>query len=127
MSTAPDDRRYTESHEWHKPEGELVVIGLSEFAVEELTDITFVEIETTEGPISRGDTIGEVESVKATSEVYCGIDGEVVEANQAVLDDPSLLNQDPYGKGWLIKVRPSDTAQLDDLLSAADYERSAAG
>jgi glycine cleavage system H protein len=122
---APDDRRYLESHEWHKPEGELVVIGISRFAVEELTDITFLEV-TAEGAIGKGDPLGEIESVKATSELYCGIDGEVVEVNQAVVDDPSLINRDCYGEGWIVKVRPRDAGQLQGLLSPSDYERQAA-
>jgi glycine cleavage system H protein len=123
--TAPDDRRYLDSHEWHKPEGDAVLIGISRFAVDELTDITYLEI-TAEGPISKGDALGEIESVKATSELYCGIDGEVIEVNQAVIDDPSLINRDCYGAGWIVKVKPSDPGQLDDLLSAADYEKQAA-
>ena len=122
---APDDRRYLESHEWHKPEGDVVLIGISQFAVDELTDITYLEI-TAEGAIDKGDALGEIESVKATSELYSGIAGEVVEVNQAVVDDPSLINRDCYGDGWIVKLKPSDPAQLDALLSAADYEKQAA-
>ncbi len=122
--SAPDDRRYLESHEWHKPEGDLVVIGISRFAVDELTDLTFLEV-TAEGTISKGDPLGEVESVKATNELYSGIDGEVVEVNQAVVEDPSLINRDCYEAGWIVKVRPSDAGQMDKLLSAAEYEGQA--
>ncbi|GAB4193245.1 MAG: glycine cleavage system protein GcvH [Phycisphaeraceae bacterium] len=122
---APDDRRYLESHEWHKPEGDLVIIGISQFAVDELTDITYLEI-SAEGTIRKGEALGEIESVKATSELYTGMDGEVVEVNQAVIDDPSLINRDCYGEGWIIKIRPSDPSQLEDLLSAADYEKQTA-
>lgn len=122
---APDDRRYLESHEWHKPEGNVVLIGISQFAVDELTDITYLEI-TAEGAISKGDALGEIESVKATSELYSGIAGEIVEVNQAVVDDPSLINRDCYGAGWIVKIKPSDAGQLDGLLSAADYEKQAA-
>jgi glycine cleavage system H protein len=122
---APDDRRYLESHEWHKPEGDVVLIGISQFAVDELTDITYLEI-TAEGAIGKGDALGEIESVKATSELYSGIAGEVVEVNQAVVDDPSLINRDCYGEGWIVKLKPSDPGQLDALLSAADYEKQAA-
>ena len=122
---APDDRRYLESHEWHKPEGDVVLIGISQFAVDELTDITYLEI-TAEGAIDKGDALGEIESVKATSELYSGIAGEVVEVNQAVVDDPSLINRDCYGAGWIVKLKPSDPGQLDGLLSAADYEKQAA-
>ncbi len=122
--SAPTDRRYLESHEWHKPEGELVVIGISQFAVEELTDITYLEV-TAEGEIGKGDPLGEIESVKATSELYCGISGEVVEVNQAVVDDPSLINRDCYGEAWILKVRPSVAGELDGLMSAGDYEAQA--
>ena len=122
---SPDDRRYLESHEWHKPEGDLVSIGISRFAVDELTDITYLDVKVRSGPIARGQTFGEVESVKATSELYCGIDGEVVEVNGEVLDNPALINEDPYEKGWIIKVRPTDRAQLDALLDAGGYQRQA--
>jgi len=124
LSTAtPDDRRYAETHEWHKPEGETVTIGISQLAVDELTDITFVDVEAQDGHIDKGEAFGEIESVKATSELYTGISGEVVEVNQAVLDDPSLINQDPYGKGWIIKIKADDASELDALLEASDYEK----
>lgn len=119
---SPDDRRYLDSHEWHKLEDGLVVIGVSAFAIEELTDVTYVEVAAEPGPIAAGESFGEVESVKATSDLYCGIDGELVEVNQAVLDNPSLLNDDPFGEAWLIKVKPSDPGQLEGLKSAADYD-----
>lgn len=121
---SPDDRRYLQSHEWHQPEGGVVAIGISQFAVDELTDITYLEVKTRNGPIKAGETFGEIESVKATSELYAGIDGEVVEVNQAVLDNPALINEDPYTH-WIIKVRPSDPGQLDQLLSAGDYDQKA--
>jgi len=120
---APADRRYLDSHEWHKAEGDTVTIGISQFAVDELSDVTFVEIETTEGSIKKGEPFGEIESVKATSELYSGIDGEVVEVNQAALDDPAIINQDPYGKGWLIKIKPADAGQLDQLLDNEAYDK----
>ncbi len=124
---SPDDRRYLNSHEWHKPEGDLVAIGVSQFAVDELTDITFVEVTHESGPIGQGEPFGEIESVKATSDLYTGIAGEVVEVNQQVIDDPSVINQDPYGQGWIIKIRPSDPGQLDGLLSAGDYDAANTG
>ena len=122
---SPADRRYLESHEWHKPEAGVIAIGISQFAVDELTDITYLEVRVKSGPIAKGDTFGEIESVKATSELYCGVDGEVVEVNQAVIDNPALINEDPYGKGWIIKVRPSDAGQIEGLLEAGEYERKA--
>lgn len=122
---SPDDRKYLESHEWHKLEGDLVVIGISKFAVEELTDITYVEYLKEDGPIKAGETFGEVESVKATSELYVGIDGEVVAVNQELLDNPALMNDDCYDAGWMIKIKPSDASQLDNLLDAAAYDEQA--
>ena len=120
---SPEDRRYLESHEWHKIEGDLVVIGLSRFAVDELTDITYVEVTRQVGPIEAGECFGEIESVKTSSELYCAVDGEVVGLNQDVIDHPEIINQDPYGRGWIIKVRPADSGQLDALLTAQDYDR----
>ncbi|QDU33225.1 Glycine cleavage system H protein [Poriferisphaera corsica] len=123
--SSPADCRYLESHEWHKLEGDVVTLGISQFAVEELTDITYVEALVQEGAVSKGDSVAEVESVKATSEIYTGIDGEVIAVNQEVIDNPSLINEDPFGKGWLLKIKVSDAGQLDGLLSAADYDAQA--
>jgi len=120
---SPDDRKYSESHEWHKLDGDLVVIGISKHAVDELTDITYVEFTQSEGPISKGDAFGEIESVKTTSELYAGIDGEIVATNDAVVDNPALVNEDPWDKAWLIKLKPADTSQLDDLMSAEAYDK----
>lgn len=118
----PDDRHYLASHEWHKPEGDLVVIGISQVAVDELTDITYLEVATDSGPIGAGETFGEIESVKATSELYTGIAGEVVEVNQEAIDNPAIINDDCYGKGWIIKIKPDHASTGDALLSAADYQ-----
>lgn len=118
---APNDRKYLESHEWHQLDNGVVKIGITQFAIDELTDVTYLEILKETGSISAGDVFGEVESVKATSELYSGIDGQVTEVNQAVIDNPSLLNEDPFDKAWLIKVTPSDLTQLDGLLDAEAY------
>ena len=123
--SSPADRKYLESHEWFKLEGDVVTLGISQFAVEELTDITYVEAIVTEGEVSKGDSVAEIESVKATSEIYTGIDGEVVEVNQEVIDNPSLINEDPYEKGWILKIKVSDPAQLDELMSQTDYDAQA--
>lgn len=120
---SPTDRRYLDSHEWHKPEGGLVVIGVSQFAIDELTDVTYLAVNITDGPIKAGQAFGEIESVKATSDLYCGIDGEVVEVNQAVIDNPALFNEDPFGQAWILKVKPSDPAQLESLLTAEAYDQ----
>ena len=120
---SPNDRKYTESHEWHKVEGDVVAIGISQFAVNELTDVTFVEILKKSGPIKKGQTFGEVESVKATSEIYSGVEGEVVAFNQEVLDNPGLLNEDPWNNGWLVKIKATSLAPLDDMMDASTYDK----
>lgn len=127
LMASPDDRRYAATHEWHKLDGDTVTIGISRFAVDELTDITYVDIPDPQKSLHSGEPFGEIESVKATSDLYCGIDGQIVAVNQAVLDNPALINEDPYDKGWLIKVRPNDAAQLDRLMAAGDYDRQASG
>ncbi len=119
---SPADRRYLSSHEWHKAESGHVVIGISQFAVDELTDITFLDITKTRGPIKAGEAFGEIESVKATSELYCGIDGVILGANTEAIENPSVINADPFGRGWLIKIQPSDPSQLEGLLSAEIYD-----
>ena len=118
----PDDRTYLDSHEWHKAEGDLIAIGVSQPAVDELTDITYLEVAKDAGPIAKGESFGEIESVKATSELYCGVAGEVVEVNQAVIDNPALINEDCYGAGWIIKVRPTDPDAVKHLLTAEQYQ-----
>jgi glycine cleavage system H protein len=117
----PTDRQYAESHEWHKLEGDTLTLGITQFAVDQLTDVTFVEMKPKGFSFAAGTTVGEVESVKTTSDIYCAASGEVLEVNQAVVDDPSLINTDPYGKGWLIKVRVKDNAGLAKLMDAATY------
>ncbi|HMN42033.1 MAG TPA: glycine cleavage system protein GcvH [Phycisphaerales bacterium] len=117
----PADRTYSESHEWHKVEGGTVTLGLTQFAVDQLTDVTFVEMKPVGFKFQAGTTIGEVESVKTTSDIYCAAGGEIAEVNTAVVADPSLINSDPYGKGWLVKVRVTDPAGLSKLMDAAAY------
>ncbi|MEX0885400.1 MAG: glycine cleavage system protein GcvH [Phycisphaeraceae bacterium] len=123
---SPTDRRYSQTHEWYKPDGDTVTVGISQFAVDELTDITFLEVLTTEGQLKKGDVLGEIESVKATSEIYSALDGEVVAVNQEAVDNPALLNEDPYDKGWLIQLRLSDPAQLEALMTAEQYDQQQA-
>lgn len=103
-------------------EGDLVVLGLTPFAVAELTDITFVEMQGAGTEIGAGDSIGEVESVKATSDVYSAVGGEIAEVNSALDDNPGLLNSDPFGAGWLVKIKASDVGALDGLMDAGAYD-----
>lgn len=121
---SPNDRRYLGTHEWHKPADGLVVIGVSRFAVDELTDITYLDIKKKTGAIKAGESFGEIESVKATSDLYCGVDGAVVEVNTAAIQNPGVINEDPYEKGWLIKVKPSDAAQVNKLMAADAYDKT---
>src|SRR5580704_13724284 len=120
---SPDDRRYLPTHEWHKLENGLVTIGVSQFAVDELTDITFLDIRKKAGAaVKAGEAFGEIESVKATSELYCGMDGTIAEVNQAAISNPAIINQEPFGKGWLVRIKPTNPGQLDGLLKAAAYD-----
>lgn len=123
----PDDCRYADSHEYVRPEGELVRVGVSAFAVDQLGDIVFVELPETGTQLERGSSFGTVESVKAVEEMYAPISGTVELRNEAVLSSPEELQNDPYGEGWLLLLRPSDPAQLDDLLEPASYRAKLAG
>lgn len=119
---SPADRSYADTHEWHRREGDLVVIGLTKHAVDALTDVTYVSLKPAGTAVEQGKPIGEVESVKTTSDVYSAVAGQIVEVNQAVVQDPSRLNADPYGT-WLVKLRAPAAAQaLAALRSAADYD-----
>ncbi len=118
---APSDRRYTDTHEWHKLDGDTLTIGITQHAVDELTDITYVELKGAGTALGAGDSIGEVESVKATSDVYSAVAGEIVEVNGALSDDPSLINQDPYDRGWLVRLRVTEPGSLGELMDAGVY------
>ncbi len=117
----PTDRKYLESHEWHKLDGDTVTIGITQFAADELTDVTYVQLPKVGDSVTAGQPFGEIESVKATSDLYAGVSGEVIAVNDALDADPGLVNRDPHGDGWMIKVRIKDPAELDKLLSQADY------
>ena len=123
MST-PTDRVYSESHEWIKVEGEVATIGLTTFAVDQLTDVTFVEMLAPETVLEPGDSVGEVESVKTTSDIYSPVGGEIMEVNDALADNPEMVNSDPYGDGWLVKVKIEDQGTLGDCMDAAAYDAS---
>jgi len=120
--SSPSDRKYSESHEWHLLQGDTLTLGVTKFAVNELTDVTYVQMKPVGTSVSPGQSLGEIESVKATSDVYCAVPGSIVEVNTALADDPSLVNSDPFGKGWLIKVKVSDTSGLSKLLDSKSYD-----
>lgn len=118
----PTDRKYSETHEWYLVDNGLVTIGITQYAADELTDITYVELPEVGAAVAVGDAIGEVESVKATSEVLTAVSGEVVEVNSALEEHPELLNEDAFEEGWLIKIRAESTEPLTALLDAKEYK-----
>jgi glycine cleavage system H protein len=120
--TSRPARRFADSHEWFTLDGDIVTIGITPFATSELTDITFVEMKNPGTSIDAGQTVGEVESVKTTSDIYSVVGGEIVEVNDSVSSDPSLLNSDPLDAGWLVRIRTSDSSPLDLLMDQAAYD-----
>ncbi len=120
------DRKYAESHEWAKPEGELVVVGVSDYAQSQLGDVVFVELPAVGKALEAGKAFGVVESVKAASDVYAPVSGTVAAINDALNADPALVNKDAFGAGWFIKIKPSNPADLEKLLDAATYEKKIA-
>ncbi len=117
----PDDLRYSKEHEWVRVEGSRATIGITSFAADELGDVVFVELPEVGATLSQFGTFGVVESVKAVSDLYAPISGEVIEVNEALRDAPEMLNADAFGEGWIAKVELTDTAQLDGLMDAAAY------
>ncbi len=118
----PDNVKYTTDHEWIKTEGDTAVVGITDYAQGELGDIVFVEIETEGETIAKGEVFGTIEAVKTVSDLFMPASGEIVEVNNALQDSPDLVNQDPFGKGWLIKIRLETTSELDELLDAKQYQ-----
>ncbi|MEK7949406.1 glycine cleavage system protein GcvH [Luteolibacter soli] len=118
----PQNLRYNTSHEWVLLEGDVATIGISDHAQEELTDVVFVELPPVGKTVDVGDPTAVVESVKAASDIYAPISGEVVEVNNEVEANPALVNTDPYGKGWIFKLKVKNAAQVEALLDAAGYE-----
>ncbi len=117
----PDDLKYTEEHEWIRVEGDEIVVGVTDFAQGELGDVVFIELETEGEDLSRGDTFGTIEAVKTVSDLYMPVDGHVVKVNPALEDTPELVNSEPFGGGWMIRIKLSDPSQLDDLIPADKY------
>ena len=120
----PAELKYTKEHEWIRVEGEEAYVGITDYAQSQLGDIVFVEVETEGDNLEAGDTFGSIEAVKTVSDLYMPISGELLEFNSELEDQPDLVNKDPYGKGWIIKVKVEDEAQLDGLLSADAYKAS---
>lgn len=121
----PNDRKYSASHEWALDEQGLVVIGISDFAQDQLGDVVFVELPPIGKSVKAGEAVAVVESVKTASDIYSPVDGEVVEVNSDLDSKPELVNQDPYGSGWIFKIKPAGGSQLEGLLDADGYRRLA--
>lgn len=119
---SPANCRFTDSHEWFRIEGDEVVVGITQFAANELTDVTFVQLKPIGTAVTAGGSLGEVESVKTTSDVYSAVGGAITAVNDGVTKDPSLVNSDPFGKGWLVRLRAGDTSGLAALMDATTYD-----
>ncbi len=119
---SPADCKYTKEHEWVRLEGETAAIGITDFAQQELGDVVFVELPAAGTSVKQGQTFGAVESVKAASDLYSPLSGEVMEANGALNDSPDTVNKNPYGEGWMLKVRPADLGEISSLMDAAAYD-----
>jgi len=118
----PSNLKYTKEHEWIRVEGETAFVGITDYAQSELGEIVFVEVETVGDTLAAGDVFGTVEAVKTVSDLYLPIDGKILEFNEELEDAPELVNDDAFGKGWMIKIEIADASQIEGLLSAADYE-----
>ena len=118
----PSELKYTKDHEWIKIEGDIATIGITDFAQGELGDIVYVEVETLDETLDIEEVFGTVEAVKTVSDLFLPLSGEIIEFNEGLEDEPEKVNSDPYGDGWMIKLKFSDASQIDDLLSADDYK-----
>ncbi|HRD23066.1 MAG TPA: glycine cleavage system protein GcvH [Candidatus Hydrothermia bacterium] len=120
----PDDLKYTREHEWVKVlDKDIAVIGVTDFAQSELSDVVYVELPAVNKKVNKGEEVASVEAVKTVASVYSPVSGEVIEVNERLKDDPSLINKDPYGDGWICKIKISNPQELDDFLSAEQYKK----
>jgi len=126
MSLVPKDLKYAKTHEWVRVEGDTATVGITDFAQGELSDVVFVELPAIGKKLAQNDTMGTVEAVKAVSDIYAPVSGEVVAVNEDLRTDPAIVNKEPYGKGWIARIRLSSKADLNALLGPADYEALAA-
>ncbi|MDD5482306.1 MAG: glycine cleavage system protein GcvH [Kiritimatiellae bacterium] len=123
MAVTPSDRKYTKTHEWTQVEGDLLKTGITDFAQHQLSDITYVELPAANRHISAGEEMAVVESIKAAADVYMPVAGTIVEVNENLADKPDAINADPYGEGWLVKIKPDDPQDAEKLLAASEYEK----
>jgi glycine cleavage system H protein len=122
----PKDLRYAATHEWARLEGDTCTIGISKFAVDQLTDVVYIELPDVGDHVFANEDFGEIESVKSVNDLYAPCDGEVIAVNKALEEDPTIINKDPYGQGWMIKIKVEPGAKLDKMMSLADYEKQIA-
>lgn len=122
MANILDGLKYTKEHEWVKTEGDVVVQGITDYAQSELSDIVMIEPPAVGRTVKAGEAVGTIEAVKAVSDIYAGVSGEVVEINDKVIADPAIINKDPYGEGWVYKVKIADQKEIDTLLSPEQYK-----
>lgn len=125
MSNTPAELKYAASHEWARLEGDIVTVGITDHAQDALGDLVYVELPEVGAQVAAGDEAGVVESVKAASDIYAPVSGEIVAVNEALIDAPEIVNSEPYGDGWLYQIKVSDVSELDKLMSAADYAAQA--
>ncbi|MFS4466926.1 glycine cleavage system protein GcvH [Maribacter sp. 2210JD10-5] len=118
----PSDLKYTKDHEWVKIEGDIATVGITDFAQGELGDIVYVEVETVDETLDKEEVFGTVEAVKTVSDLFLPLSGEIIEFNESLEDEPEKVNTDPYGEGWMVKIKFSDSSELEGLLSDADYK-----
>jgi glycine cleavage system H protein len=123
----PENLKYTKDHEWVQIEGDVLTIGVTDFAQSELGDIVYVDVDTLDEEVEANEVFGSVEAVKTVSDLFMPMTGEVTEFNERLEDAPELVNSDPYGKGWMIKVKASDLTQIEDLLDASSYKKLVQG
>lgn len=119
----PTNVKYTNEHEWIRLEGEEAYVGITDYAQTQLGDIVFVDVPTEGETLEKGETFGSIEVVKTVSDLFLPVGGEILEVNQALEENPELVNKDPYGEGWIIKIRPTDVSEMDDLLDAEAYKK----
>ncbi len=117
----PQNLKYTKDHEWLKVEGDTAFVGVTDFAQNELGDIVFIEVETVGESLDKEETFGTIEAVKTVSDMFMPVGGEILEFNETLSDNPEKVNQDPYGEGWIVKIKISDSSQIEELLDAAQY------
>ncbi|WP_373057860.1 glycine cleavage system protein GcvH [Zunongwangia sp. H14] len=118
----PQELKYTKDHEWVKVEGDIATVGITDFAQGELGDIVYVEVETVDETLDREEVFGTVEAVKTVSDLFAPLSGEIIEFNTSLEDEPEKVNNDPFGEGWMVRIKFSDASELDDLLSAEEYK-----